>query len=149
MRQEEARRLTVISKVIDGHFSVAQAAEYLQLSIRQVLRIKKRVLEEGEAGVMHKNRGRQPSHTLPQSLKQKIVALYQSDDYRGCNDTHFTELLSQRENLYVSTSTFGVSFVQPAFQPPANIAHLDPIARVVECPKRACYGKWMPVPSTG
>nr|WP_304459737.1 ISNCY family transposase [Alicyclobacillus sendaiensis] len=105
MRQEEARRLTVISKLIDGHLSVAQAAEYLQLSIRQVLRIKKRVLEEGEAGVIHKNRGRQPSHTLPQSLKQKIVALYQSDDYRGCNDTHFTELLAQRENIYVSTST--------------------------------------------
>ncbi|MDI9261161.1 helix-turn-helix domain-containing protein, partial [Alicyclobacillus sendaiensis] len=52
MRQEEARRLTVISKLIDGHLSVAQAAEYLQLSIRQVLRIKKRVLEEGEAGVI-------------------------------------------------------------------------------------------------
>jgi len=84
----------------------------------------KRVLEEGEAGVIHKNRGRQPSHTLPASLKQKIVALYQSDDYRGCNDTHFTELLAQRQNLYVSTST--VQRILRAAGIPATRKHRAP-----------------------
>ncbi|WP_236011704.1 ISNCY family transposase [Alicyclobacillus fructus] len=105
MRPHEVRRLTVIQHVLEGSLSVAQAAALLQLSTRQVLRIKKRVLEEGEKGVIHKNRGRRPSHALPEALKQQIVSLYHTDAYRGCNDTHFTELLAEREGIVVSTST--------------------------------------------
>ncbi len=149
MRPHEVRRLTVISKVIEGCLSIAQAAELLQLSTRQVLRIKKRVLEEGETGVIHKNRGRQPSHTLPQTLKQQIVSLYLSDAYRGCNDTHFTELLAEREGIMSARPRFVACCVQPDSRLHANIAHPGPIAHGAECPKLACSGRWILAPSTG
>jgi len=105
MRPHEVRRLTVIQRLLEGQLSLAQAAEILQLSTRQVLRIKKRVREEGEKGVIHRNRGRRPPHALPDTLKRHIVTLYASESYQRCNDTHFTELLVEREGIVVSVST--------------------------------------------
>lgn len=105
MRRDEIRRLTVIHRLIEGSLSVADAAALLQLSTRQVLRLKKRVLEEGEEGIIHKNRGRKPKHALPDELKHKIVSLYSTPAYTGCNDSHFTELLAEREGICVSVST--------------------------------------------
>ncbi|MEG6575071.1 helix-turn-helix domain-containing protein [Caldibacillus debilis] len=58
MSKKELKRYKVISQWIEGYITGKQAAELLSLSLRQVYRLKKRVLEEDENGVIHKNRGR-------------------------------------------------------------------------------------------
>jgi hypothetical protein len=64
LSKKELKRYKVIRQWIEGYITGKQAAELLSLSLRQVYRLKKRVLEEDENGVIHKNRGRKPAHAL-------------------------------------------------------------------------------------
>ena len=64
MTQKEITRLRVINQTIDKVITIREAAELLGLSERQVIRLKKGVVEEGPAFIIHKNRGRKPQHTL-------------------------------------------------------------------------------------
>ncbi|WP_143286927.1 helix-turn-helix domain-containing protein, partial [Caenibacillus caldisaponilyticus] len=105
MSKKELKRYKVIRQWIEGYITGKQAAELLSLSLRQVYRLKKRVLEEDENGVIHKNRGRKPAHALSEDIRQKILNLRQSEKYRHCNDVHFSELLAKQEGIRVSPST--------------------------------------------
>lgn len=58
MTQKEMTRLRVINQTIDKVITIREAAELLNLSERQVIRLKKGVLKEGPAFIIHKNRGR-------------------------------------------------------------------------------------------
>ncbi|HET7588932.1 MAG TPA: ISNCY family transposase, partial [Solirubrobacterales bacterium] len=82
-----------------------EAAELLDLSTRQIFRLKNKILQEGEPGVIHKNRGRKPAHAIPDELKVTILSLFNSERYHNCNDHHFAELLAKHENIQVSPST--------------------------------------------
>jgi ferredoxin len=58
----------------------------------------------GVNGVIHKSRGRKATNAIPDSLEDKIVELKQSYFYEKANFTHFTELLSEHENINLSYS---------------------------------------------
>ena len=58
MKTKEARRLFVIEQVSAGKITVREASERLELSCRQIIRLKKRFREEGAAGLVHKGRGK-------------------------------------------------------------------------------------------
>ncbi|WP_143286991.1 helix-turn-helix domain-containing protein, partial [Caenibacillus caldisaponilyticus] len=96
MSKKELKRYKVIRQWIEGYITGKQAAELLSLSLRQVYRLKKRVLEEDENGVIHKNRGRKPAHALSEDIRQKILNLRQSEKYRHCNDVHSPNYWSNR-----------------------------------------------------
>ena len=51
------KKIVAIEKVIDQQLTVREGAELLELSTRQLLRLKKRYLTEGAQGIVHKNRG--------------------------------------------------------------------------------------------
>jgi transposase len=95
LRKKELMCYKVISQLIQGYITGGEAAERLDLSYRQVLRLKKRILEEGETRVIHKNRGRKPAHALDDETCQRILALHQSETYKNCNDVHFAQLLAK------------------------------------------------------
>jgi len=104
LSRAEMKKVLVIEKVIHRQLAVKEAAEMLELSMRQVLRLKKRYLTEGPQGLAHKNRGRKPIHALADTLKEHIAALYQ-DTYHHSNNTHFSELLEEREAIQLSPSS--------------------------------------------
>ena len=105
MTQQEMKKLRVIDQTIAESITVREAAGLLNLSERQVYRLKKGVIEQGAAFIIHKNRGRKPSHAIQDSLKEQIVALKQSEKYTGANFTHFQELLEEHEEICVSYPT--------------------------------------------
>lgn len=105
LSKKELMRYKVICQWMDGLITGSEAAERLQLSYRQVLRLKKRALLEGETGVIHKNRGRKPAHALDEGTRQTILSLHQSEKYKECNDVHFAELLAKYEGIQISPST--------------------------------------------
>jgi len=80
------------------------AAEVLNLSERQIKRLKAGVKKEGEVFVIHKNRGRKPKHTIPVKIREKIVFLARNK-YKGVNYTHLAELLEEREGITISQSS--------------------------------------------
>jgi transposase len=101
LSQRQLQRVKVIEKVVDGHVSIAQAAELLDLSARQVKRLKKRYDPNDAAWVYHGNRGTPPVHRLPDATRRRVVALAKSK-YAGFNDSHLQEKLASQENLCLS-----------------------------------------------
>lgn len=60
MSQKQLNKFAVISKIIDGHMTIAEAAVSLGISQRQTIRLKQGVLAQGAAFLIHKNTGRKP-----------------------------------------------------------------------------------------
>ena len=58
MSQKEFQRVKVIENAVGGRLSVSEAARLLQLSERQVQRLKRRYRPDGVDWVRHGNRGR-------------------------------------------------------------------------------------------
>jgi transposase len=104
LTREEMKRVLVIQKLVDKLLTTKEAATSLGLSTRQVLRLKATYIAEGAKGLTHKNRGKKPVHTIPDSLKDKVANCY-SQKYNGSNNCHFSELLAEQENIFISPSS--------------------------------------------
>jgi len=102
--RKEERRFLVLSLVLAGQLTNREAAERLNLSVRQIIRLKKGVKEQGLKALIHKNRGRKPAHALPETLRQNVIQLAK-EKYQGVNYTHLTELLAEREGIMLSVSS--------------------------------------------
>jgi transposase len=81
-----------------------EAASVLGVTCRQLRRLKSKYAQEGAAGLAHGNRGRKPSHTLPEGLKTQVLRLY-SEKYYDSNFCHLTELLSENEGITLSPAS--------------------------------------------
>jgi transposase len=102
MSQKQLNRYSVISKLIEGSITTLEAAESLDLSERQIKRLKKGVMEEGPAFLIHKNTGRKPMHAISDDLIKKIIELKSHDYYKDANFLHFQELLEKYEDIKIS-----------------------------------------------
>ena len=92
MTQKEITRLRVVNQVIDKVITIKEAAELLNLSERQVIRLKKGVMSGGPAFIIHKNRGRKLAHAVSDKFKSTIIELKQTT-YKEDNFTHYLELI--------------------------------------------------------
>jgi transposase len=101
MSQKELQRVKVIENAVSGRLSVSEAARLLQLSERQVQRLKRRYCPDGVAWVHHGNRGRPMPWALPPALRQTILELARGK-YRSFNDSHLCQKLHSEEHLSVS-----------------------------------------------
>src|SRR5450631_4130130 len=104
MSQKEFQRVKVIENAAGGRLSVREASRLLQLSERQVQRLKQRYRPDSIAWVQHGNRGRSMPWAVSITQKQLIVSLARGK-YQGFNDSHLTEKLRAEENLAVSRET--------------------------------------------
>lgn len=104
LRQKDLKRLHVIHKVIERELSQAEAAEIISLSERQVRRIVKRIREEGDKGIQHQSRGREPNNRLPKKLVARFVELYRKK-YKGFGPTFTSEKLSEDDGIRLSKET--------------------------------------------
>jgi transposase len=101
---KENRRLMVLNDVERRAITGRQAAEMVELSLRQVRRLLAVYRKEGAAGLAHGNRGRKPRHALAAGLKCRVLELARSR-YTGCNTQHMSELLDEREGITISRSS--------------------------------------------
>ena len=104
MSQKEFQRVKVIENAAGGRLSVREASRLLQLSERQVQRLKRRYRPDSIAWVQHGNRGRPMPWAFPLPQKQLILTLARGK-YQGFNDSHLTEKLCAEEDLSVSRET--------------------------------------------
>ena len=104
MSQKEFQRVKVIENAAGGRLSVREASRLLQLSERQVQRLKRRYRPDSVGWVQHGNRGRSMPWALPVPQKQLILTLARGK-YQGFNDSHLAEKLRAEENLAVSRET--------------------------------------------
>ena len=104
MSQKEFQRVKVIENAAGGRLSVREASRLLQLSERQVQRLKRRYRPDSIGWVQHGNRGRSMPWALSVPQKQLILTLARGK-YQGFNDSHLTEKLRAEEDLAVSRET--------------------------------------------
>ena len=104
MSQKELQRVKVIENAAGGRLSVREASRLLQLSERQVQRLKRRYRPDSVGWVQHGNRGRSMPWAVSVPQKQLILSLARGK-YQGFNDSHLAEKLRAEENLAVSRET--------------------------------------------
>lgn len=103
MSRKERRRLTVLAKVKEGELTLVGAAQALGLSYRQAKRIWKRYGTEGDAGLVHRSRGKTGSRRIEEEQREKILEFFQTE-FRDFGPTLATEYLA-RKNLRVDHET--------------------------------------------
>jgi len=113
MTREEIQRYQFIRKVLEREINQQEASEVLRLSDRQIRRIVKRVTVEGEAGVVHRSRGRAGNRSIKQSFREKILKLYRNC-YEGFGPTLASEKLLERDGLKVNDETLRLWLVKEA-----------------------------------
>ena len=107
LSRKELMRVAVLGAISGGTVSNADAADSLGISMRQVIRLKKKYSAEGAVGLIHGNRGRKPRHALPEAMAEKVVSLYKEPDNAGCNFQHFTESLEESNEIKLSAASVG------------------------------------------
>lgn len=103
MSAKERRRKSVFDRVAAGELTLVSASKLLKLSYRQTLRAYARYGAEGDAGLVHKSRGRPGNRAVPKRRRQKILARYEAR-YEGFGPTLAAEKLAE-EGLDVDHET--------------------------------------------
>ncbi len=104
LSQKELQRVAVLSRCVKGDLACARAAELLDLTPRQVKRLKARYRQGGAAALAHASRGRPSPRRLPEPLRQRILRLARTR-YVGFNDHHLCEKLGEVEGFSLSLET--------------------------------------------
>ena len=104
---KEDYKYKTIKKLVETNGNKECARIKLGLkSIRQINRLIAGYKKYGKEFFVHGNRGRKPKHALSNELKDEIELLYTSK-YFDCTYSQFTEYLSERENIFLSTPEVG------------------------------------------
>lgn len=101
LRMNEELKYLVIKKLVETNGNKKRAAVKLQCTVRSIDRMIAGYKEKGKQFFIHGNRGKKPAHALSEQQKSEIEQLYLSK-YFDCNYTVFSELLAQRENIFIS-----------------------------------------------
>lgn len=103
MSRKERQRVGIMSSVQAGELNLVEAAEVLGLDYRQTKRVWKRYQDEGDAGLVHRLRGRPGQRRKPPEVRARILARYQ-ERYADFGPTLAAEYLEQ-EGLLVDHET--------------------------------------------
>lgn len=96
MSQKQLNRSHILDRLVNvPSYTIAEAAEALGLSVRQVKRLKGAYKEKGIDALVHKNIGRSPSHAVPEDVRKQIVELKMSKLFEKANFMHFREILAR------------------------------------------------------
>lgn len=94
MSAKERSRKSVLERVVSGALSLAAAAGLLGLSYRQCKRVYARYRGEGDAGLVHRGRGRPSRRARPEAERAQVLELYRTV-YAGLGPTLAAEKLAE------------------------------------------------------
>ena len=104
MRREEVKRLQLVRKVIEGELKQRVISEAIGISERQVRRLVKRVREEGEAGIVHRLRGKASNRKYEEGFRGRVIGIYRRK-YEGFGPLLASEKLAESEGIELSDET--------------------------------------------
>jgi transposase len=98
------KKAHVVGLLLDGKLSMENALQSLDCNERTIYRMKASFKQEGPVGLIHKLRGREAPNRMKESKIKRILKLHE-EVYYDANDTHFCELLLEREGIKIGRST--------------------------------------------
>jgi hypothetical protein len=103
MSRRERKRLAVLAQVQRGELKLVTAGEVMGVTYRQAKRVWRRYRVEGDAGLVHRSRGRPSPRRKPLALRQRVLARYE-ERYGDFGPTLAAEYLAE-EGLEVDHET--------------------------------------------
>ncbi len=104
MTAEELRRLSVINRAIDKVITQKDAAKVIGVSYRQTKRLVAKVKKEGNAGIIHKSRGKPGHRRIDEKIKDKAMKLY-NQKYWDFAPTFASEKLYEIDGISINRET--------------------------------------------
>jgi len=104
MSAKERDRLVVIEAVHAKRLTQRQAAAQLGISERQVRRSLQRFRAQGDAGLVHRSRGRPSNRRVPAAIEQQAREALRTD-YRDFGPTLAAQQLQERHGIKLSKET--------------------------------------------
>lgn len=104
MSSKERKRKVILEDVIQGRISLKDACPRLEVGYRQAKRLYKAYRSLGDAGIVHKSRGKPSGRTHPPSFKGKVLTLYE-DKYMGFGPTFAAEKMAEDDKVYINDET--------------------------------------------
>lgn len=101
MTAKELSRHEVVTKLIAGHINGSQAAKQLNLSVRQVKRLKAKVKKFGLKGLIHANRGNPSNRRIDPQIIQEAKK-YIKQQYSDFKPTFAAEKLEENHAISLS-----------------------------------------------
>src|SRR5258706_10895059 len=105
MTQAERDRLVTLRKAKKKLITQRQAAEELELSVRQVKRLLYALKRRGDKAVVHGLRGKPSNRKIPESTEQQAVQILSVPVYQGFGPTLAAEYLAKKHGIEVSKET--------------------------------------------
>jgi len=104
MSRKERDRLTIMIGIKQQALTQVQAAELMGVSYRQSKRVWRRYQAEGDAGLVHRRRGRPSARRKPPAWRALALARYEDERYADFGPTLMAEHLAE-EGLEVDHET--------------------------------------------
>ncbi len=148
LNSAEKRRLLVLNQLEAGVLSAAQAGQLLGLAERQLRRLRAGYRQEGASALAHGNRGKRPVNAVDLEVAQRVVELAQTT-YLGFNQQHLTEMLAEREGLYLSRPTVHRILRTAGLSAPRKRVRPGPTTGGTGWQRRGASCRWMAAGTTG
>lgn len=100
----QSQKYQLIQAAVDGLRTNQQVARALNLSVRQVQRLKAKIKTLGPLGIQHGNAGRTPHNKVGDVLKDWILQAVQ-DVYHDYNFSHLADTLYDDHGIVISDET--------------------------------------------
>jgi len=100
----EQQKYDVIKSLVDHHGNKKRAAIKLNCTERHVNRLIKKCKENGKAGFIHGNKGRQPVHAISPEKKLEIITIY-NNKYWDATFSYACELMERYDDINISPTT--------------------------------------------
>jgi hypothetical protein len=104
MTESDSLKESTLSKLIAKLINGTVAAEILQLSVRQVRRLKRVFIKQGVKGILHKNRGKASNHAVPEAERKTIAKIIKTS-YPDFGPTLASEKLSELHKINFCSGT--------------------------------------------
>ena len=104
MSRKERDRMTIMAGVKRQELTLVQAGELMGVCYRQTKRVWRRYQDEGDAGLVHRLRGKPSARRKPPELRAQVLARYAQERYADFGPTLMAEHLA-KEGLVVDHET--------------------------------------------
>lgn len=104
LTDSEQFKLKIIQETIKSKRTNAQAAKLLNLSIRQIKRLKKETRQKGKQAIVHQLKGKVGNHHLNPVIKEKAISAVRLK-YADFKPAFAAEKLAEKENITVHPQT--------------------------------------------
>jgi len=95
LTKEERKKLRTIKRLINGEINGPRAAKLLKVTTRQIRNLKRQVYNEGDKGIIHKNRYNKPINTYDITIRKELAHIYRTE-FKGMNFSKFAEEMHKR-----------------------------------------------------